>query len=111
MADRADAGQGLVEAGVTLSGSVRDTGVFVGVGESVEDAVVAGVEVNAVNGEEGYDRRIGVRVGGNVDRRKGVLSKCLRDISRPVIRRPRLGVDEAAVGTPCSSVLPDAQWA
>ncbi len=95
MADRAEAGKGLAEAGVTVSGSVRDTGVSVGVGERIEDAVGAGVEVNAgkdtgerFNGEEGDDRRIGVPVEGNVDRRKGVLSKCLRDISRPVVRRP-----------------------
>jgi hypothetical protein len=110
VADRAGAGQGLAEARVAVSGNFRNTGVSVGVGERAEDAVGAGVEVNAVNGEEGDDRRIRVRAGGNVGRRKGVLSKCLRDISRPVIRRPRLGIDGAAVGTPCSGVLPGAQW-
>ena len=108
VADRVGAGQGLAEARVAVSGNFRNTGVSVGVGERAEDAVGAGVEVNAVNGE-GDDRRIRVRAGGNVGRRKGVLSRCLRDISRPVIRRPRLGVDGAAVGTPCSGVLPGAQ--
>jgi hypothetical protein len=52
----------LVEARVAVSRSARDTVVSVGVGERVEDAVGAGVEVNAVNGEEGDGRRIGVRV-------------------------------------------------
>ena len=76
------------------------TGVSVGVGEGVGNVVGAGVEVNVgkgagerVNGEEGDDRRIGVRVGGNVDERKGVLSKCLRDISGLVIWRPWPGAD------------------
>jgi len=84
-ADRAGADQGLAEAGVAVSGSVHDTGVSVGVSERVEDAVGAGVggeDVSErVNGEEGD--------GG----KKGGLSKCLRDISRPVIRWPRPGAD------------------
>ena len=109
VADEAGVGRGLAEARVAVSGSARDTGVSVGVGERVEDAVGAGVEVNVVNGGEGDDRRIRVRVGGNVDRRKGVLSKCLKGISRPAIRRPRLGADGAAVGTSCSGVLPGAR--
>jgi hypothetical protein len=117
VADKAGAGQGLAEARFAVSGSVRDTRVCVGVGERVKDAMGAGVGVNAgkaasecVNREEGDDLRIGVRVGGNEGRRKESLSKCLRDISRPVIRRPRLEVDGVAVGTPCSGVLPGAQW-
>ena len=98
MADRVGAGPDLAEARVAVSDRVHDTGVSVGVGERMEDTVSAGVGVNAgkdigerFSREEGDDHRIGVR-GGNVDRRRGVLSKCLRDISHPVIRRLRLGV-------------------
>ena len=113
MADRAGIDRGLAEAGVAVSGSVRDTGVSVGIGKGMEEAVGAGVggkdTGERCNGEEGDDRTVGVRVGSSVDGRKGVLSKCLRDISRPVIRWPRPGADWAAVGTPCSGVLPGAQ--
>jgi len=113
LADRADAGQGSAEARVAVLGSVRDAGVAVSVGERAEDAMGAGVGGKGagerVNREEGDDCRVGVRVGGNVDGRKRVLSKWLRDISRPVIRRPWPGADWAAVGAPCSSVLLGAQ--
>ena len=92
IADRADAGQGSAEARVAVSGSVRDAGVAVGVGERMEDAMGVGVGGKGarerVNREEGDDCRVGVRVGGNVDGRKRVLSKWLRDISCPVIRWP-----------------------
>ena len=104
VADRAGAGQDLAETRVAVSG---------GVGKRVEDAVGGGVEGKdagkPVSGEEGDDCRVGARVGDNVDRRKGGLSKCLRDVSRPVIRRPWSGTGWAAVGAPCSSMLSGAQ--
>lgn len=114
MAGRAGIDRGLAEAGVAVSGSVRDTGGSIGVGEKVEEAVGAGLggkdTGERLNGEEGDDRTVGVQVGSSVDGRKGVLSKCLRDISRPVIRWPRPGADWVAVGIPCSDVFPGAQW-
>ena len=114
VADRAGAGQDPVEASVAVSGSVHDTGLSVAVGERIEDTVGAsasGKDVDErINGEEGDDRRIGARVGGNVDGRKEALSKCPRDLSRPVIWRPRLRADWAVVDAPCSSVLSEAQW-
>jgi len=93
VADRAGAGQDPVEASVAVSGSVHDTGLSVAVGERIEDT-----------------RRIGARVGDNVDGRKEALSKCPRDLSRPVIWRSRLRADWAVVDAPCSSVLSEAQW-
>ena len=68
MADRAGTGQG-PEAGVAVSGSFHDAGVSVSVGERMEDAAGAGVGVNAGKAVSEYIN------------------------SRPVIRRPRLGVD------------------
>jgi len=113
VADSAGAGQDPVEARVVVSESIHDTGLSAAAGERIEDTVGAsagGKDVGeCINGEEGDDRRIGARVGGNVDGRKEALSKCPRDLSRPVIWR-RLGADWAAVDTPCSSVLSEAQW-
>jgi len=75
----------------------RLTGVSGGVGEGVEDAVGVGVGDKSAgerfDGEEGDGRRIGVLAEGNGDRRKEVLSKCLMDISRPVIRWPWPGAN------------------
>jgi hypothetical protein len=92
VADRADAGQGLAEARVAALGSIPDAGVSVGVGKRVEDAVGASVRGKKagerVNGEEGDDCRGGVRMGGNVDGRREVLSECLKDVSRSVIWWP-----------------------
>jgi len=105
VADRAGAGQDPVEASVAVSGSVHDTGLSVAVGERIEDTVGA-----SAGGKDVGERRIGARVGDNVDGRKEALSKCPRDLSRPVIWRSRLRADWAVVDAPCSSVLSEAQW-
>jgi hypothetical protein len=113
-ADSADAGQDPVEARVVVSGSVHDTGLSVAVGERIEGtggASAGGKDVGeCITGEEGDGRRIGARVGSNVDGRKEAPSKCPRDLSRPVIWRPRLRAGWAVVDAPCSSVLSEAQW-
>ena len=75
MADRVGAGRGL-EAREAVSGSVRDTGASVGVGEGVKGTVGAGVRGKdadeRVNGGEGDDHRIGVRVSSKIIRRMDI---------------------------------------
>ena len=105
VADRAGAGQDPVETRVAVSRSDHDTGLSVAVGERIEDTVGA-----SAGGKDVGERRIGARVGDNVDGRKEALSKCPRDLSRPVIWRSRLRADWAVVDAPCSSVLSEAQW-